>query len=294
MFKYCSACFRPRKECEIINSMLNCDNIDNDLCNTVCYNEECLSIHKLRYCFKRCQNCKAINSKRHNCDSGRKWCKNFEVIVNMDHTCYINPEDYNIYLKKLNKIEAYVFYDFEAYVDNDTHNHKVNLAIAYKVCLQCMDKLFINERCLECKSPKKFQSVDEYCEWALDQKNTIHIAHNAKGYDSVFIFNYIIKNRLPFEASCSPSNISNGTKIMSLKWKNVKFIDSSLFIPSPLASFSKTFGITEKVKGFFPHEFNQPKNFNYVGNYPSKSSYGYDFMTPETRDKFDNWYKKQS
>ena len=32
-----------------------------------------------------------------------------------------------------------------------------------------------------------------------------------------------------------------------------KFIDSYMFIQLPLASFPKTFGLTELKKGYFPH-----------------------------------------
>jgi hypothetical protein len=47
----------------------------------------------------------------------------------------------------------------------------------------------------------------------------------------------------------------------------------------PLRDFPKTFGLEELVKGYFPHEFNQDENQEYVGPYPDKRYYGYDSMT---------------
>ena len=43
-----------------------------------------------------------------------------------------------------------------------------------------------------------------YCDWALQLSNTIYIAHNAKGYDSIIILNNIVKNRIPTDAIRGP------------------------------------------------------------------------------------------
>ena len=40
---------------------------------------------------------------------------------------------------------------------------------------------------------------------------------------------------------------------------NKRFIDSYLFIPIPLANFTKTFGLKELRKGFFPHYLTSPE-----------------------------------
>jgi len=59
---------------------------------------------------------------------------------------------------------------------------------------------------------------------------------------------------------------------------NTRIVDSISFTQIPLRDFPKTFGLTELVKGYFPHKFNTDSNLNYVGPYPEKSCYGYDEM----------------
>ena len=91
-----------------------------------------------------------------------------------------------------------------------------------------------------------------------------------------------------------PEIILSGTKILSLKYKGVRIIDSLNFLPMPLSKFSKTFDIKEQSKGFFPHNFNIPINQNYVGLYPDKSFYQPEFFMNDQKEEFDKWYANQS
>ena len=43
-------------------------------------------------------------------------------------------------------------------------------------------------------------------------------------------------------------------------------------------------------KGDFPHFFNQPEHYYYVGQYPKKAFYGYGSMKKSTATEFDSWY----
>ena len=111
-----------------------------------------------------------------------------------------------------------------------------------------------------------------------------------KGYDGVFIQENILEN-----ITCRdkpPRIIKQGTKILCLEYKKVKIIDSLSFLPIPLASFPKTFGILEKRKGFYPHRFNLPENQEYIGKLPCKDDYGIKFMNSEKKEEFENWYKQ--
>ena len=106
----------------------------------------------------------------------------------------------------------------------------------------------------------KFYNNDDFCNWLLQQDYYICIAHNLKGYDGVFIMQYLINNPLPNDKYMF---INEGLKINLIKFNKVKIIDSLNFIPSSLAKFPKTFGLTELKKGSFPHKFNIPHNHNY-------------------------------
>jgi hypothetical protein len=74
--------------------------------------------------------------------------------------------------------------------------------------------------------------------------------------------------------------LTDGLKVLCFHFRSLTFKDSSLFIPGSLESFSKTFGLNE-TKGFFPHEFNRPENFNYIGVYPAKTFYKPEFFSQE-------------
>jgi len=109
-------------------------------------------------------------------------------------------------------------YTFEAF-ENAQGDHEVNLAMAQKLCLKCLDSS--GDLCEKCDVKHIFYNITDYCRWALRQTKTIQIAHNMKAYDGIFILNYIIKNMLPYEKKI-PEVISNGTKILSLKFRKRK------------------------------------------------------------------------
>ena len=109
-----------------------------------------------------------------------------------------------------------------------------------------------------------------------------------KGYDGVFIMNYIINNLSPKDRQ--PQVINNGSKIMYIDFNNVRILDSYSFIPISLSEFSNAFGIYELKKGFFPHLFNTQQNQNYVGQYPDKDLFGYKFLSSKKQKEFDEWY----
>ena len=141
---------------------------------------------------------------------------------------------------------GYIFFDFEAF-ESETTDHKVNLAMAQKVCTKCLSA---SQLCDNCQTKYVFYNIEDYCHWALQQTNTVQIAHNMKGYDGIFILNYLINNMKPSESKM-PSVITNGTKILSLEFRSIKIIDSASFLPIPLEKFPKTFDIHELKKGFF-------------------------------------------
>jgi DNA polymerase type B, organellar and viral len=90
-----------------------------------------------------------------------------------------------------------------------------------------------------------------------------------------------------------PNIINTGDKIMFMEVKQefkIRFIDSLNFIQMKLKDFPKTFDIHE-VKGYFPHKFNIPENYDYIGPHPSPPYYGTESMTKKDRLEFMEWYK---
>jgi hypothetical protein len=119
------------------------------------------------------------------------------------------------------------------------------------------------------------------------------VAHNAKGYDNNFIYSELLKRNLHM------APIYQGSKLTYFTAKNrgysLRFIDSLCFIPSALDGFTEIFGITELKKGYFPHEFNKPKNYDYVGSIPADMKYyNPDNMKSKKRADFIKWHGEQT
>jgi hypothetical protein len=284
-------------------------------CNRYCYNQECYDEHKLGVCFvtykckncaqiclrendkddhkcgfERCRNCgEEVEINSHQCYMQRKKAKGgrcgcrkcsppkfvtmeIEVptILCEKHKCVTNNLPENDENPKCTYTEKYIFFDYEA--QQETGIHVPNLVVAH-----------------DFKGNKyNFKTNDEFCEWLISNKHREYtaIAHYAKGYDSQFILQYMIKNTL------KPYTIYNGTKLMLLEVPHIKLkiIDSHNFIAAPLATFPKTFGLKELKKGYFPHLFNTKENENYMGPLPNKKYYCYDTMKSAARKEFLEWY----
>jgi hypothetical protein len=133
--------------------------------------------------------------------------------------------------------------------------------VAKKICVSCLDKL---DR--SCESVE-FTNNNDICEWLFEQdEQIVGLCHNFKGYDSSFVMEWILGNMTAQEKT--PNVLMNGSKILCLKFRKIKKIDSLSFIPMPLEKFSKTFDIKELKKGFFPHNFNREENQSYFGKWP--------------------------
>jgi len=254
-------------------------------CTNKCFNAKCFKIHQNKICIKSrlCIHCKQIKTNKHVCGIYSKWCFNCRKSVNDDHKCFILRESDKINKKK--KFNGYIFFDYEAGSTNGTHNP--NLIVIKKICCKCLDST-PTHKCNDCENIKFFDN-SKFCEWLFMQKHHVAIAHNLKGYDGVFIMNYILENFLSIDKL--PNVCLNGTKIISISFRNVTIIDSYSFLPMSLDKFSETFSIADnEKKKFFPHKFNTPENQNYVGCYPSPQYYGSNYFSIEKKIEFDKWY----
>ena len=269
------------------------DNIFCFNCNRYCYNQQCLRDHGVSVCAAvfKCPQCSKFlrrdSVRKHKCGSSK--CFNCDSIVETgNHKCYMLNKvpkggkwgsckncDVNgvVENKKCTYTEKYIFFDYEA--QQDTGVHRPNLVIAHD---------FSGEKFI-------FDNNNDFCEWLISDEHRGYtaIAHYARGYDAHFIMQYCVANTI------MPKTIYNGTKLMKLEigHMNIKIIDSHNFVPAPLSTFPKTFGLTELKKGYFPHLFNTPENENYVGPIPDKKYYCYDTMREDERKKFIEWHHKK-
>jgi hypothetical protein len=282
----CKACHRA-----------NCEMVESELC--ICgietRNHICKDRHLETVCFKKkiCNKCNTLRRGIHHVCKGEKYCMNCKKVEKYDHKCYILTHD-QIELRDKNKkkrpFRGFIFFDFECYVDPITGFHVVNLAMAQRVCRDCIDK---ETRCFECVKRIVYYNISDFVDFMLRKKNEyyIFIAHNAKGYDSQFIINEFQKRNIPTDGNKEISATLDGTKLMGLFYRKICIKDSSLFIAVKLEDFPTAFGLRELKKGFFPHAFNKPEN--YVGPFPPKEDYGYNLFSAKKRSEFLEWYDEQ-
>jgi hypothetical protein len=256
-----------------------------ELCNLWCAGDDCLEVH-LKKCKGdsiRCLECKKWVEKTH-FDShicGEKFCSNCDTYYEGEHRCYIKPLVSYILDASGNRVysewqQDIYTYDFESMFD-ENNNHIVNL------CL--VKKLFDVTNTVH-----KFDTIEEFVKFCVSKKNSTFIAHNGKAYDNWMVHKYLINH-----TGHRPNKlILAGNKIMYMKVKSVRFIDSLNHIAQGLATFPKTFGLTEMKKGFFPYLFNVKENQNYIGKIPSKEYFNTFAMSSAKLNEFNNWYDNQN
>lgn len=260
-------------------------------CNSQCNNQTCLRMHEEKFCYKisYCYDCGNRKFRNHVCGSEQRWCHNCCKSVKFSHKCYIQKQ-----LGKPNKSEkgskvpmfdGIITFDYECYQDQV---HIPNLVIAEKMCSECLET---DDRCASC-GIFKFDNNDDFGDWLFSLEKYVAIAHNLRGYDGCFILQYINKHIMPGDGA--PKVIANGSSLLSISFRKVKLIDSLSFFPTSLENLAKMFDIQELKKGFFPHNFNKPENFSYVGPYPCKEAYGYKFFSETKKNAFDTWYESKA
>jgi hypothetical protein len=252
-----------------------------DKCFVWCPDSNCLAKHseKCKGDVKKCQECKKWVKTDHyeNHICGEKFCRNCENYYCGEHRCFITPlKDYIIQDDKKHYptwVQTIYAYDFESMFD-DNNNHIVNL---------CIVKQLFGDKA------HTFNNIEDFVKFAVSCKNTTFIAHNGKAYDNWMVHKYIIKHT----AHRPTKLILAGNKIMYMKVKTVRFIDSLNHIAQGLATFPKTFGLTEMKKGFFPYLFNIAENQNYIGSIPDKHFFNPSNMSVEKYNEFNKWYETQ-
>lgn len=298
------ACCRSPDNCLFV-AWIICKN-----CQRIFKNQECFNKHQVKN-----------NVNRSVCDIYRK-CKECHVTIDSrtTHKCHMSycqtcrdhlPKEHKCFLPTLPKTKPpktmqTIYFDFECRqddilpTDNNENNHeyvhKPNLCIANLCCIKCGTEVSINSPCDICglnKEEKIFKGescAEDFCEWLFDgsKKGSVVIAHNNRGYDSYFIFQYLHKNGIKPERV-----VHSGQKMIAFEAKGLRFLDSLSFLPMSLAQLPKTFGIDELKKGYFPHFFNRKENQSYTGPYPAVTFYDPDSMLPMERETFFHWYRAQ-
>ena len=121
-----------------------------------------------------------------------------------------------------------------------------------------------------------------------DEREILVVFHNLKGFDGMFILHELYQHQCEVV-----DQLTVGAKVLSFKSGPLKFIDSLYVLPMQLASFPRTFNLTELKKGFFPHLFNTTDHQQYVGRIPDLEFYDSDGMMAKTKEELTRWHADQ-
>ena len=83
-----------------------------------------------------------------------------------------------------------------------------------------------------------------------------------------------------------PNVITLGSMIKQIKISKLVFLDTKMFVNISLKKFAAMFDLTF-AKGFFPHTFNKPENYDYVGDIPDLKYFDQTLWLDES---FLQWY----
>lgn len=228
--------------------------------------------------FWQCKQCRryydrhVLKPGEHSC--GTYLCTLCEKYVPVsEHRCYQR------FGKSKKSSETMIFFDFETV--QDTGEHIPNLVVARRYRMK--DKSYIEYIVRSSDVRQKFGS------WLFSRENkgSTVLAHNLKGFDGVFLLNYLVKNNIVHEV------IYSGTKIMNINVHSglkMRVIDSLNFFPMPLSKMPTSFGLENVKKGDFPHLFNRKENFGYIGKYPSLDYYSVDSKSESGRKELIDWH----
>jgi hypothetical protein len=159
----------------------------------------------------------------------RKILRKLQTCCKEEHKCYQKRD------KIINsKRKPFIFFDYECYQKN--FKHIPNYVVAKKICVPCLE----NKSCQCFCQNAEYNNNNDFCEWLFEQEEEmIAICHNFKGNDSSFVMEWILDNMTSLDKA--PDVLMNGSKILSLKLRKIKIIDSLSFLPMPLDKYNNSY-----------------------------------------------------
>jgi G:T-mismatch repair DNA endonuclease (very short patch repair protein) len=313
----CDLCFNM-PPCSKLRTSLDSEKHCNKCCRTF-YSDKCYSNHQVGICDKvrNCSKClRFIGQYGHKC--GMRYCRTCMKQREIEHFCYIpvfqskddkikksvNPSMIKTVAesrKIKKKPPGYVFFDFESLLDpaQDGDYHRPCLCVSEIVCNDCLHFDTSDFHCETCGTRRSVfeienndlnSVVDSFIRYLITKSQNMTltvIAHNASGYDGLFI----LRRLFVLVPHLKPKVVMTGSRIYTLEVERIKFIDSVLFSCCSLSKLPSFLNLGDDVaKGWFPHKFNLLENQHYIGPYPAIEMYEPESMKLEESQKFTLWY----
>ncbi|CAL2052287.1 unnamed protein product [Caenorhabditis brenneri] len=257
------------------------------------------------------------------------YCRVCREMQGRNHSCKhpVPSEKQKNMKREKQKDWKVVVYDMECVVVNSGEyeghvergpRHEPNLICAQMFCNKCRGK----QDCDDCKAPWYYSYKDEveygpyqtqedpgffyveerktplarFAQFLLTSERTkgcYVIAHNGGSYDHPMLLGEL--DRQVKVRTKEHKFLLNGMRIISAEFeapdRTLHFRDSLQFLQMPLAKMPEAFGIGDEAKGFFPHLYNHPDNYDKVlDTLPPKEYYSPEYMTEGRLKEFEKWY----
>ena len=212
-------------------------------------------------------------------------CRTCGEVVKGKHKCYIRvlrPGYGKTKERNVDQRGEFYFFDMETCIVTKENGKKI-----FEVNVICV----MDESSVKKWRFKGYKALDAFCKWIFVGDDSIlstcegrvtFVSHNGSRFDMMFVLQWLCVNLTNHQ----PNVMFNQRSPMQIKLSKVFFIDSCLFIKSPLSSLPSQFGLQGVEKGDFPHDFNLKKNYNYVGELPAPENYGTRFMSEKRYAEF--------
>jgi hypothetical protein len=269
-------------------------------CGVVFKSKACQQAHTLEctqhtgYACPRCSKRLPTIEATHHCKLYKcKICKVWVRDGEAHNTCFIKAVKPDVGEEEDDKDHDFWAWDVETmFVERD---EKCRNPVSGKVEVMKVHQHVVNyvaAEHIQTHEQKQFPTLTDFMDWVLspEMHNSIFYAHNAKGYDTRFVYDYCVENNLLRDKHC----LMVGKKIfkLSIQHRQARFLDSLNHFGVGLDKLAGMWGLDESryTKGFFPYKFNTPQHQDYVGPIPSISYFEPDTMPVMKRRAFLSWY----
>jgi DNA polymerase type B, organellar and viral len=265
-------------------------NVERSACDAQKYCHVCRRTYKLY-----------STHAKHDCSM--KFCNTCMRGVKKDnHQCFQQTASTKPERKKS---ELFIFFDLECTQvvplegRPDCKEHVPNLCIAQQACVECCNiEIDVLSHCRLCGVRDHIfrgdTTISGFVDYVTERRSSFNkvivIAHNFRGYDGQFILRYMIEKK-----QWRPTVLMRQKNILSIRIDEYSFIDSLNFFQTALSKLPDMLDLNidgkKLKKSWFPHLFNRPDNYGYVGVMPDVSFYGPDSFSVADRAEFMLWYK---
>lgn len=275
LYKWCGRCWTPFATEEALSDHQSGVVDQCVVCNKG-MSEACLALHKVT--------CDQRLAKHRVAQFTNRPCRSCHMSKGPGHKCVVSCA---MLSDKISHHHQHWAFDMESRLEpiQGGGDYAKFLHVPNKVCaVQVFPRLDPAPR-------HSFDTMGDFLRFFLQLNVPVILwAHNLRGYDGRLLFGHLIQT-----LKTVPDRwVFRGSKIMSFKFKKLRFLDFNLHFSQSLDKSIAAFGLTSfEHKEFFPYRLNQLAHMDYDGPIPPIGWYDQDLMHESKRQRFLIWHAKQ-